>query len=79
MFSGFGFVSSDFFGILVFIQGSELDEGARRKCLIPVVEADEELMRIEKQIMVGLLQGLRNGVQFALIRAGVVRLALAGN
>ena len=63
----------------MFIQSSELDEGARRKCIISVVEGDEELMRIEKQIMVGLLQGLRNGVQFTLIRAGVVRLALAGN
>ena len=61
------------------IQCGQLDEGARRKCLIPVVEADEELMRIEKQIMVGLLQGLRDGIKFPLIRAGVVRLALAGN
>ena len=42
-----------------------------------MVEADEELVGIEKQIMVGLLQGLRDGVQLALVRAGVVRLALA--
>ena len=61
------------------IERSELDEGACGECTIPMIEADEELMRIEKQIMVGLLQGLRNGVQFPLIRAGVVRLALAGN
>ena len=44
-----------------------------------MVEADEELVGIEKQIMVGLLQGLRDGVQLALVRARVVRLALAGH
>ena len=58
------------------IERSELDEGACGECTIPMIEANEQLMGIEKKIMVRLLQGLRDGVQLALIRAGVVRLAL---
>jgi hypothetical protein len=55
LFSGFGLVSSDFFGILMLIERSELDEGACGECTIPMIEANEQLMGIEKKIMVRLL------------------------
>ena len=41
-----------------------------------MIEADEKLVGIEKKIVIRLLQGLRYGVQLALVRAGVIRLRL---
>ena len=46
---------------------------------LPAVEADDHSMDGEKQVVIGLLQGLGDGVKFALVAAAVVGLCLAGH
>ena len=59
------------------VQRGELDEGAIGIGTRPAVEADDDLVDREQQIMIRLLQGLGDGVKFALVTARVVRLGLA--
>ena len=59
------------------IESGEHDEGRFRVCAEPFVLTDNNLVRAEKHIVVGLLQYLCYGVEFAFVAAAVVRLRLA--
>ena len=56
------FPKADAFGILMFAQQRELDEGAIGIGTRPAIEADDDLVDREQQIMIRLLQGLGDGV-----------------
>ena len=61
------------------VERGELNEWTIYMHSIPSVVADNYPMRHEKNIMVWLLKGLRDGVQFALVRTGVVGLRFSRN
>ena len=65
--------------ILVLVEGGELDEGAVRCDVRPLVEADDETVDVEEEVVVWLLESLGDGVKLAFVRAGVVGLCLAGD
>ena len=61
------------------VQRCELDEGAVGIGTRPAVEAYDDLVDCEHQVVIRLLQGLGYGVQFALVAARVVALRLPGH
>ena len=63
--------------VTMLIQGGELDEGNIDFAAAPVVEADDHLMDGEQKVVIRLLQGLGDGIEFPLVRAAVVGLRLA--
>ena len=70
---------SYFFCIHVLVEGRELYERHIDFAALPAVEADDHLMDGEKQVVIGLLQGLGDGVKLAFVAAAVVGLRLAGH
>ena len=70
-------LGADLFGILVLVERGEFDEGAVGAHLIPMVEADDESVDVEEEVVVRLLESLCDSVQFTLVAAAVVGLRLA--
>ena len=64
-------------GILVLVERGELDKGAVGADRCPVVEADDESVDVEEEVVVRLLESLCDGVQLTLVAAAVVGLRLA--
>ena len=65
--------------ILVLVEGGELDEGAVRCDVRPLVEADDKAVDGKEKVVIRLLESLGDGVKLAFVRAGVVGLCLAGD
>ena len=53
--------------VSILVQRGELDEGAVGQCALPSVVADDEPVNIEEEVVVRLLQGLCDGVEFAFV------------
>ena len=63
---GLWFCSNEF-GITVFIKGGKHDEWAIGGYVLPVVEADNDAMDGEKQIVIWLLPRLGDGIELAFV------------
>ena len=67
------------FGIPMLIQRRKLDERTINLHSLPSIKADDDAVRLEKDVMIRLLESLRNGVQLPFVRTGVVRLRFSRN
>lgn len=61
------------------VECGEHNKGAFGERTLPAVDTDEQAVDDKKHVVVGLLQGLGDGVEFALVAAAVVGLRLARN
>ena len=66
LFFFFGFfvlmIGADLLCVLVLVEGGELDEGAVRCNVRPLVEADDKAVDVEEEVVVRLLESLGDGV-----------------
>lgn len=62
----------NFLRIPILIQRGELDERCFGKDIVPAIEADDDTVRHEHEIMVRLLKGLGDRVEFTFVRARIV-------
>lgn len=65
--------------VLVFVQCGELDKWDNGLYAFPTVEAADDTVDGEKQVVIRFLQSLGDGVKLSLVGAGVVGLRLAGH
>ena len=61
----------------MFVKSSQLDKWHVYRDILPTVEADDNPMYGEKQVVIRFLQGLGDCIEFAFVRAAVVGLSFA--
>ena len=63
----------------MFVKRGELDKGNFRVNVGPTVKSDYDSMDGKEQVVIRFLEGLRDSVKLALVRAGIVALGFAGD